>query len=139
MSNEDEFNIRLQEVFRTEALEHRREILSALRELEKGLDPEHEADALEKSFRAAHTLKGAARAVDKSQIAVLCQSLEGIFSLLRRGQGRLGREMFGALYDAVDSMEKLEAGSGDGDSVAIGRLSDLRRVLERPGKEAADG
>lgn len=139
MSNEHDFNLRLLEVFRTESLEHRQEIVSALRELERGVDPEHEVDALEKSFRAAHTLKGAARAVNKSQIAALCQSLEGIFSLLRNGQGRLGREMFGPLYDAVDSIEKLEAGSGDDDSVAISRLSDLRRALQRPGKEAADG
>ena len=139
MSNEEEFNLRLLEVFRTEAREHRREIISALRELEKGMDPEHQVDAIEKSFRAAHTLKGAARAVNKSQIAALCQSLEGIFLLLRDGQGRPGSEMFGALYHAVDSIEKLEEGSGDEDSEAISRLNDVRRVLQLPGKETADG
>jgi two-component system chemotaxis sensor kinase CheA len=139
VSNEEEFNLRLLEVFRTEAREHRREIISALRELEKGMDPEHQVNALEKSFRAAHTLKGAARAVNKSQIAALCQALEGIFSLLKNGQGRLGSQMFHVLFDAVDDIEKLEAGSGDEDSVTIIRLNDLRRVLQGPGKETADG
>jgi two-component system chemotaxis sensor kinase CheA len=139
VSTEQEFNLRLQEVFRTEARVHRQEIRSALRELENGMDLEHQADALEKSFRAAHTLKGAARAVNKSQIAALCQVLEGIFSLLKSGQGRLGSEMFPILFDAVDEIEKLEAWRGDEDSVTIIRLNDLRRVLQGPGKETADG
>jgi two-component system chemotaxis sensor kinase CheA len=85
---------------------------------------------IEKAFRAAHTLKGAARAINKSQIADLCQSLEGIFSLLKNGQGRLGREMFHALYEAIESIEKMEAGSEDGDSTLIGRLNDIRGALD---------
>jgi two-component system, chemotaxis family, sensor kinase CheA len=137
--DEHEFRLRLLEVFRTEARGHRQEMKSALRELEKGVDPVHQADALEKVFRAAHTLKGAARAVNKSQIAALCQSLESIFALLKNGHGRLGGGMFGALYDAVDCIEKLEAGNGDEDSAAIVRLNDLRRALQSPGREAADG
>jgi len=131
MINEHDFNIHLLEIFRGEARGHRQTILSALRELEKGeADAEHEADAVERSFRAAHTLKGAARAVNKSQIAGLCQSLEGIFSLLKNGHGRLGKEMFGALYEAIDSIEKMEAGSGDGDSSLDSRLNDIRGALD---------
>ena len=139
MIDEHAFNLRLLEVFRTEAQGHRREITSALRELERGGDSLRQADAHERLFRAAHTLNGAARAVNKSQLAALCQSLESVFALLKNGHGRLGGEMFGALYDAVDSIEKLEAGSGDEDSAAIGRLNDLRRALQRPGKGAVDG
>jgi two-component system, chemotaxis family, sensor kinase CheA len=130
MSSEHDFNIRLLEIFRAEALEHRQTILAALRELEKGAAGANpEADAVEKSFRAAHTLKGAARAVNKSQIAVLCQSLEGIFASLKNGHARLGKEMFGALYEAIDTIEKLEAGSGDGDSSLNSRLNDIRGAL----------
>ncbi|MGA2974808.1 MAG: Hpt domain-containing protein [Spirochaetia bacterium] len=130
MSREHDFNIRLLGIFRTEAREHRLTILSALRELETGVDAEREAEMIEKAFRAAHTLKGAARAINKSQIADLCQSLEGIFSLLKNGQGRLGREMFHALYEAIESIEKMEAGSEDGDSTLIGRLNDIRGALD---------
>jgi len=131
MSSEHDFSIRLLEIFRAESLEHRRAILSALRELEKGeANAENETNAVERSFRAAHTLKGAARAVNKSQIAMLCQSLEGIFSLLKKGQRRLGKEMFGALYEAIDTIEKLEAGSGDGDSLLNNRLNDIRGSLD---------
>ena len=130
MSNEHEFNIRLLEVFRTEAREHRQAILSALRKLEKGADAEREAEMVEKSFRAAHTLKGAARAVNKSQIAGLCQSLEAIFSLLKNGHGRLGKEMFDALYEAIDRIEMMESGNEDGDSALNSRLNVLRGALD---------
>jgi two-component system chemotaxis sensor kinase CheA len=139
VSDEHDFNTRLLEIFRTEAREHRLAILSALRELEEGADAEREAEAVEKSFRAAHTLKGAARAVNKSQIAGLCQSLEGIFSLLKDRHGRLGKEMFGALYEAIDSIDKMEAGSGDSESALNSRLNDIRGALEHPGKEVPGG
>ena len=131
MSSEHDFNIRLLEIFRVEAQGHRQAMLSALRELENGeAGAEREADAVERSFRAAHTLKGAARAVNKDQVAALCQSLESIFSLLKKGQGRLGKEMFGALYETIDTIEKMEAGGGDGDSALISRLNDIRGALD---------
>jgi two-component system, chemotaxis family, sensor kinase CheA len=131
MSSEQDFNLRLLEVFRTEAREHRLAILSALRELETGTaDAEHEADAVEKSFRAAHTLKGAARAVNKNDIVDLCHSLEGIFSVLKSRRVRLGKEMFGALYEAIEGIQKLETGNGDGDSTLNSRLKGLRGTLD---------
>ena len=94
MIDEHAFNLRLLEVFRTEAQGHRREITSALRELERGGDSLRQADAHERLFRAAHTLNGAARAVNKSQIAALCQSLESIFALLKN-RAKKGDSIFG--------------------------------------------
>ena len=131
--------MRLLEIFRAEARGHRLTLLSALRELERGADAEHQVELAEKGFIAAHTLKGAARAVNKSQIASLCQSLERIFSLLKNGRGRLGQAMLGPLYEAIDRIEKLEAGSEDGASALISRLNDVRGALEHPGKEVSDG
>jgi two-component system chemotaxis sensor kinase CheA len=139
VSSEHDFHTRLLETFRVEAREHRLAILSALGQLEVGADGAREAEAAETLYRAVHTLKGAARAVDKSQLVALCQSLEGIFSLLKSGRGRLGKEMFGALYDAVDRMEELEAGTGDGDFELNGRLNDLRGALEHAGRDAPGG
>jgi two-component system, chemotaxis family, sensor kinase CheA len=132
MMDEQEFTRRLLDVFRIEAADHRRSLLEALRELENTeTDTAHAAAAIEQSLRAAHTLKGAARAVNKSRIAILCQSLESIFSLLKTRQKRLEREMFGILYEAIAGIEKLEAGDGDGDPVLDGRLNEVRAVLER--------
>jgi chemotaxis protein histidine kinase CheA len=139
MINEHDFNIRLLEVFRTESREHRQTILSVLRVLEQGVDAGREAEAVAQALRAAHTLKGAARVVNKSQIALLCQSFEGIFSLVKNGRGPIGKEMFGVLYETVDRIETLEAGAGEGDSDLYGRLNETSRALERPGKEVPDG
>jgi HPt (histidine-containing phosphotransfer) domain-containing protein len=75
-------------------------------------------------------LKGAARAVNKGQIAVLCQSLEGIFSLLKGGQRHLSRGMFVALYETIAEIEKLEAGAGDGDPAMQVQLIEIRAALE---------
>jgi two-component system chemotaxis sensor kinase CheA len=135
MSSEQDFNIRLLQIFRSEAREHRLTILSALQELELGTETERETELVEKCFRAAHTLKGAARAVTESQIAGLCQSLEGVFSLLRNRPGQIGTKMFGAFHAALDSIEKMEAGSGDADLGVESRLNDLRRALEHLDKE----
>ena len=130
MSDDASFNIRLLGVFRTEAREHRLAMMSALRELEQGADAERAAKAVERSFRAAHTLKGAAQAVNNSLVAELCQVLESILSLVKNGQGRLAQEMFGALYEAIETMEKMEAGGGDSHSALISRLNDIRGSLD---------
>ena len=131
MINEHDFTIRLLEVFRVEAQGHRQAMLSALRELEKGeADAEYEANALERSFRAAHTLKGAARAVNNGEVADLCQTLESIFSLVKNGRGRLTQKMFGSFYEAIETIEKMEAGSGDSDSTLNSRLNDIRGALD---------
>jgi two-component system chemotaxis sensor kinase CheA len=130
MSSENDFSARLLEVFRTEARGHRLTITSALKELEKGADAGREAVMVEESFRAAHTLKGAAQAVNKGQIVVLCQSLEGIFFQLKQGRKRLGNEAFNALHEAVDRIEELEDGIEDGDSLLISRLKDIRGALD---------
>jgi two-component system chemotaxis sensor kinase CheA len=139
MSNEHDFMIQLMETFRTESRGHRHTIISALSDLEQGAGAERSADLVEDSLRAAHTLKGAARAVNKGQIADLCQSLEGIFSVMKKRQRRPEKKMFGPLYEAVDLIEKLEAGSGDGDFELNARLNDLRGALDVPGKEVPDG
>jgi two-component system, chemotaxis family, sensor kinase CheA len=130
MTDEQEFTRKLLEVFRVEAGNHRRALLDGLRELENdGMDAAR-AEAIELSLRAAHTLKGAARAVNKGQIATLCQSLEGIFSLLKGGHRHLERGMFIALYETIAEIEKLEAGAGDGDPATKVQLIEVRAALE---------
>jgi two-component system chemotaxis sensor kinase CheA len=130
MSDDTSFSIRLLEVFRTEAREHRLAIMSALKELEQGADAERAAVTVHAAFRAAHTLKGAARAVNNSEVAELCQMLESIFSLLKNGRRRLAQEMFGVLREALDRIEKMEAGGDDNDSAMISRLNEIRGSLD---------
>jgi two-component system chemotaxis sensor kinase CheA len=81
---DDEFLKKLRATFRVEAGEHLQAITAGLLELEKAPAPAAQRKIVETVFRAAHSLKGAARAVDLSGIESLCQSLEEVFASWRR-------------------------------------------------------
>lgn len=87
MSGTDEQFLReLRETFKVEAREHLQAIGSGLLELEKA--PAGATDSrplIEAIFRAAHSLKGAARAVNFTEIESTCQSLEDLFASWKRG------------------------------------------------------
>jgi chemotaxis protein histidine kinase CheA len=78
-TREDEFRERLRATFKVEAMEHLQTIGSGLLALEKAPQQERER-IVESAFRAAHSLKGAARAVNFTEIERICQSLEDVFA-----------------------------------------------------------
>ena len=104
--NEEELLERLRETFRMEAEERLESLSSGLLELEKTPSPEEQAPILEVAFREAHSLKGAARAVNLMEIETLCQSIEGIFADLKRGGELLTPEVFDTLHDSVKAVER---------------------------------
>ena len=71
---EEEFLHELRSAFKVEAAEHVQAITTGLLALEKTPAPEAQRDLIATVFRAAHNLKGAARAVDSTEIESLCQS-----------------------------------------------------------------
>ena len=77
---DDEFLRTLRATFKVEAAEHLQAIAAGLLELEKAPAPEAQRHLVATVFRAAHSLKGAARAVDFNQIESSCQSLEDVFA-----------------------------------------------------------
>ncbi len=84
---DEQFLRELRETFKVEAREHLQVIGSGLLELEKA--PPGAADPrplIEAIFRAAHSLKGAARAVNLTEIESTCQSLEDLFASWKRGE-----------------------------------------------------
>jgi len=83
-TKEEEFIKQLQATFRIEAAEHLQVIATGLLELEKMPDATVQRNLVETTFRAAHSLKGAARAVDFTEIESQCQSLEDIFASWKR-------------------------------------------------------
>ena len=87
-ASEDEFLQRLRSTFRVEAAEHLHTISAGLLELEHQSDPIPRQQLIESVYRAAHSLKGAARAVDLSDIESLCKSLEGVFAAWKRAESR---------------------------------------------------
>jgi two-component system chemotaxis sensor kinase CheA len=136
MSNsEQEFLEELRKAFTIEAGEHLQTIASGLIETEKQNDPARRQAAMEATFRAAHSLKGAARSVNLPGIGAICQAVESVFSAMKRGAMTAGSEVFDILQHAVDSMVRMltlpEA------ATAVGPLVEQLEALAAHGKGGA--
>jgi two-component system chemotaxis sensor kinase CheA len=119
---------RLLATFRVEAEEHVTAISSGLVELERASSPEQQMEMIESVFREAHSLKGAARAVNLVKIEGACQSLEGLFAQLKTREIGLSPELFDQLHQVVDNLGLLlSAGSTET------ARADESRTLQRPG------
>lgn len=84
MSAEKEFLKNIMDLFRVEAGEHVAAIVSGLKGLALELPEAEKKKIIETLYREAHTLKGAARAVDASDIEAICRDLESEFSRLKK-------------------------------------------------------
>lgn len=85
MPRNEDFMRQLRATFRVEAAEHLHVMGEGLERLAALPDAQERAPHVESIFRAAHSLKGAARAADFGDIESLCQSLETLFSAWKRG------------------------------------------------------
>jgi len=101
------FRKRLLATFRVEAAEHIQVLSSGLMELEKPSAAESHSATIEAIFREAHSLKGAARAVNIAEIETICQSLEDVFSSWQRKETAPNALMFDALHRATDTLERI--------------------------------
>lgn len=101
MEPDQAFLKKLLAAFAAEAREHLEEISTGLRELQTADDAwrEHWVEVI---FRETHSLKGAARAVNKQGIEVLCQAAEGLFAKLQKEQSAPSDNMIETLFRAVD-------------------------------------
>jgi len=104
---------RLLATFKVEADEHLNAISSGLIELEAASSPEQQTQTIESMFREAHSLKGAARAVNLVKVESTCQSLEGFFAQLKAGEVTLSPEVFDQLHQKVDTLAAFLADSGE--------------------------
>ncbi len=107
MNNREEFLKKIIETFRAEAKEGIQKITSNVLELEKVSSVEREMVILEAAFREAHSLKGAARAVNNNAIESICQGLEGVFSVLKRKQIDVSAGLISVLLIAVSLMDEV--------------------------------
>jgi two-component system chemotaxis sensor kinase CheA len=121
---------RLLVTFKVEAQEHIEIIASGLVKLEQALTEAQQKSTLDTIFRSAHSLKGAARAVNVTDIEALCQSLESVFAALKRREITPSPELFDLFHRTVDSLGQLLA-TIDSPSPASAkpRVSDLTRAL----------
>ncbi|RME44668.1 MAG: hybrid sensor histidine kinase/response regulator, partial [Caldilineae bacterium] len=107
--NEEEFLKKLLETFKLEAAEHLEAMSSGLLALEKEPPPDEQATLIETVFREAHSLKGAARAVNLPEIESVCQAMESVFNAAKRGDLSLPPSAFDTLYGALDTIQQLLA------------------------------
>ncbi len=106
---ENDFIKKLLATFKIEAEDHIKAISSGLIGLEKETDADEQIKLIETIFREAHSLKGAARAVNNSEIERLCQSLENIFSKLKNRKINLSVGLFDLFHLALNYLNELLA------------------------------
>lgn len=107
-SEDHDFLEELRQDFVLEAEEYLQVMVGGLLDLEQHPSSPPQ-EALESIFRGAHSLKGASQAVEMPAIAVLCQSMESIFSQMKKGVLQLKKEDFDLLQEGADLLEQLIA------------------------------
>ena len=125
--NEEELLKKLREAFSGEAEERLASLSSSLLDLEKA-DGEEKARALEVAFREAHSLKGAARSVNLTDIETISQAIEGVFAAMKRDEIPLSGELFDLLHHCVRAIEdSLAAPEGEG----AGEMGEIAALVIR--------
>jgi len=110
---DDAFLKKLLATFRVEADEHLKAMSAGLIELEKKPAAGRYAEIVESVFREAHSLKGAARAVDIKEIESVCQPLESVLAALKSNQLTASQPLFDLLYQTIDTIDGMLAGNTD--------------------------
>lgn len=101
---DEEFLRQLRATFKVEAAEHLQAISAGLMSLEKTTDAALQKPLIETVFRAAHSLKGAARAVDFNDIESVCQTLENLFAAWKRQESAPTPASLDTAHKALDRM-----------------------------------
>ncbi len=94
----------LRATFKVEASEHSQSIATGLLQLERAPDLETQRSVVATVFRAAHSLKGAARAVDLVDVESSCQVLEDLFATWNRQESDPSAASLDAAHGALDSI-----------------------------------
>lgn len=129
---DDEFLRQLRATFKVEADEHLQSISNGLMALDRTPAPQARREIVEAVFRAAHSLKGAAKAVDLTAIEMLCQSIESVFASWRRQNSTpppIARDTLHRALDAIGS--SLAAPAEACGMVAPALASSLRQSLSQ--------
>ncbi|OIR00928.1 gliding motility regulatory protein [mine drainage metagenome] len=136
MPSDAEFLQRLLATFRVEADEHLEAMASGLLELERRPSAEDRAMIVERIYREAHSLKGAARAVNLAEIETLCHALESVFAGLKGDRLPGSPPLFDLLQQALTVLGELLAAPG-GASLKPALLQRLQSLAQGANLEAS--
>ncbi|MCF6149160.1 MAG: hybrid sensor histidine kinase/response regulator [Candidatus Kuenenia sp.] len=104
---EIEFQKRLLATFKIEAEEHVKEMSADLLKMEENPPIHEQNQIIEKIFREAHSLKGAARAVNLLDIEKICHALETVFDSVKHKGFKLSEGKYDILHNAVDCIGRI--------------------------------
>lgn len=107
MNKQQDFRKKIFETFKIEASENIGSMSSYLLELENGVGNNRKNELYEVLYRAAHSLKGAARAVDYEEVESLCHAFEDVMSAIRNDEIVFNSRIFDALFHTVDLIESI--------------------------------
>ncbi|MHB8252878.1 MAG: hybrid sensor histidine kinase/response regulator [Acidiferrobacter sp.] len=128
----DVFLKRLLATFRSEADDRLKAMTSLLLDLERSADANVSQDLVETLFREAHSLKGAARAVNVSSMESVCQSLEDALFGLKSGRLSISAELLDVWHRVLDGLRAMLVDRGTGDGLADDkRVTELKALLAR--------
>lgn len=126
MTNDKQWQ-ELQALFQSEAEEYLDTMNQSLLQLETTAEPDQML--LNELFRVAHSLKGAARTVNRRAIEQVAHALESVFAAIRDHDLQLTPQAADVLYDALDSIQILM--SGDTKQLNLeGVLANLYQLVE---------
>lgn len=107
MDKKQEFLKRILATFKLEAQENIDAISSQLIELENGCSPDRKEEIFELIYRSAHSMKGASRAVNLTDVESLCHAFEDVMSAIRNGQAELNQDVIDLFNDVVDLLSEI--------------------------------
>jgi two-component system chemotaxis sensor kinase CheA len=105
MALDEQAQAELREIFQVELGEHCQALTRAFLALEKEPEAIEQHQLLGEALRAAHSLKGAARAVGIGPIEALAHALESLLAQLQRSELALSPPLFDLLYAVVDAFD----------------------------------
>lgn len=95
--------------FRAELAEHLQTLNNGLLAIEQGtISGEERTETLRAIFRAAHSLKGAARAVGITIVEQMSHSLESVLDALQKDALQPSQELFNACYQTIDAIQLVQ-------------------------------
>ncbi|MBI9068214.1 MAG: hybrid sensor histidine kinase/response regulator [Salinivirgaceae bacterium] len=107
MDKKQEFLKKMLATFRMEAEENIDALSAYLIELEKNPDESRKSELIEVIYRSAHSLKGASRAVNLSEIESICHSFEDVMSAVKNDEIKFNSQVFDILHKTVNLITEL--------------------------------
>jgi len=123
------------DMFIEESREHLNTINQSLLDFEK--NPE-DSEAMNKIFRAAHTIKGMSATMNYDKIQKLSHKTEDTLDLIRNHQLDVDSNIIDLIFDCFDGIEKMVEDIANSDSTDYdieGIIERLEKQMDEPGKK----